>query len=64
MNMSIFNFQKTKNMHKDYAYYFFDFIVLKKLQQQTKNKEPKFLGPKSKLVGELNPYSMKNYAQL
>jgi hypothetical protein len=30
MNMSIFNFQKMTNMHKDYAYQFFDFIVLKK----------------------------------
>jgi hypothetical protein len=39
-------------------------FFLKKMQQWTKNKEPKFLGPKPKLVGELNPYSMKNYAQL
>jgi hypothetical protein len=30
----------------------------------TKNKEPKLLEPKRKLVGELNPYSTKNSTQL
>jgi hypothetical protein len=37
--MSIFNFHKMINMHKGYAYQFFDFITFKNLQKRIKNLE-------------------------
>ncbi len=44
------NFQKMTKMHKDYAYQFFDFIFLKKLQQRTKN-----LKTQTKTYGGIEP---------
>ncbi len=49
-------------MHEGYAYQFFDFIIYKKKC----NKKQKIETPKTKpkLMGELNPNTMKNFAQL
>jgi hypothetical protein len=41
MNMLVFNFYKMMDIHKGYAYQFFDFIKYKKIA--TKNKEPRKL---------------------
>ncbi len=49
-------------MCKGYAYQFSDFNALKEIT--TKNKETYILKTKPKLVGELNPNSMKSFAQL
>jgi hypothetical protein len=43
MNIPIFNFQKMMNMHKGYAYQFFNSIAYKR--NWTKNKESRFLEP-------------------
>jgi hypothetical protein len=41
-----------------------NFLILLFKKFAAKNKEPKLLEPKPKLVGELNPNSMKNSTQL
>jgi hypothetical protein len=62
VNISIFNFQKLIDMHKGYAYKFLILLFTKK----NCNKEQRIKTPrtKPKLVGELNPNFMKNFAQL
>jgi hypothetical protein len=50
------------DMQKGYAYQFFDFIIFqKKCNKEQRNETPRI---KPKLVWELYPNSMKNFAQL